>query len=177
MALSKDKEARVWSALHETYRLLNKELGYSPDLQKKDMIAFYEVISKNCKKCCLTRTPEFDNLTPSKTEGDFIMGRSYTPKYRVEYRDNLLAMGVSAPDMRGVDGVPCHSQAWDGKPSQKALEDWRLMMNKSFQPGGSNWHVSQAFNSIPSIFYASIVRQSDRKVMFTTKAPMFEVVG
>ncbi len=104
------------------------------------------------------------------------MGRIITPKYRVEYRDNLLALKKTHGDIMGAEGKVCLTQAWNGRVTAERLEDWRKAMNKSFQPGGCNEHITKAFNIIPHIFYAAIVRQSDKKVMCNTNAPTFEVV-
>jgi hypothetical protein len=88
-----------------------------------------------------------------------IMGRIVTPKYRVEDRTN--GMGI----------MPF---AWNGKPTKERLEAWRVEMNKSFQPGGNNGHVST--NTIPHITHAKIVNQKTGAVVAETAMPMFEVV-
>lgn len=106
------------------------------------------------------------------------MGRVTTPEYRVEYRSNLLAMGIVAADGRSVvDGRPVHIQAWRGRANRKNLEAWRQAMNKSFLPGGSNEHISRAFNAVEHITMARIVRQRDHACPAEVHAPMFEVVS
>jgi hypothetical protein len=89
------------------------------------------------------------------------MGRSITPKYRVE---TITNSGRLTP-------FP-----WSGLVSQKRLEDWRATMNKSFSAGGVNFHVSEALGVIYHISEATIVRQSDGRVMCAVKAPLFEVL-
>jgi hypothetical protein len=87
------------------------------------------------------------------------MGKSYTFKYRVVY----------------LDQCGWHSQGWKGKASQSRLEDWRVAMNKSFQNGGNNEHLSQSAGVILHISKARVIRQSDNVVMAETAMPMFEV--
>jgi hypothetical protein len=105
------------------------------------------------------------------------MGRIITPTHRVEYRSNLLAMGIVRADgCSRVDGKPVHMQAWRGRATQARLADWRIQMNKSFQAGGANEHVSKAFNAVDHISFARIVRQADDAVMAEVAMPTFEVV-
>ena len=87
------------------------------------------------------------------------MGRIYTPKYRVEYRDQ----------------AGWHSQAWKGTANSDSLEKWRVAMNKSFQTGGNNYLVSEMIGYEPHINRAMIVRQSNSQVVADVKMPMFEV--
>ena len=103
------------------------------------------------------------------------MGRTVTPKYRVEYSDNLLAFGKTAGDIKGADGQRCNCQAWNGRATKERLEDWRKTMNASFKMNGANWHVSEAFNMVVHVHKARIVRQADGKVMARVYAPAFEV--
>ena len=94
------------------------------------------------------------------------MGRSVTPKYRVEVSGS------------GCNMTPfCWNGKQDGRANQKNLDAWRERMNASFQPGGTNWHVSEAFNSVPHISTATLIRQRDDEVVAVSKAPMFEVVA
>jgi hypothetical protein len=108
------------------------------------------------------------------------MGKIVTPAYRIEYRDNLLAMRKTASDGRSrIDGLPVLIASWRGKDYGRAtvanIEAWRQGMNKSFATGGTNEHLTKAYGIIPHIYFARIVRQSDDKVIAETKAPMFEV--
>lgn len=92
------------------------------------------------------------------------MGRSFTPKYRIESME-------WAPGVGGYTG----SYAWDGKrhgaPSIEAASKWREAMNKSFEAGGTNAHL--AGTRIGSV---KLVRQSDAKLMAEYTPPMFQVV-
>jgi hypothetical protein len=105
------------------------------------------------------------------------MGRVVTPKYRVEYRDNILALGRSIGDHAAtIDGrsVRVYSQAWKGRATAERLEDWRKTMNQSFQAGGVNAHVSRAHGMVPHINYARIVEQRTGRVVAVATMPMFE---
>lgn len=109
------------------------------------------------------------------------MGRTVTPKYRVEYRDNLLSMGRTRPDaVSRVDRKAVNIMAWkakeDGRANAENLAKWRNGFNASFQADGSNAHLAEAFGAIPHIHFARIVRQSDDSVVAEFTAPMFEVV-
>lgn len=93
------------------------------------------------------------------------MGRSFTPKYRIEFKDNL------SPRSGWM--------AWEthyGKPTQANLEKWRKAMNASFQKDGCNFHVSQSSGILVHYSSAKIVRQSDGQIMAETKMPMFEAI-
>lgn len=87
------------------------------------------------------------------------MGKSITPKYRVEYSTN-----------RGSHSM----MAWRGRVSQERLEQWRKDYNHSFQPGQINGQYAPGATVI-HINYARIVRQSDGQLMTETTMPMFEV--
>lgn len=105
------------------------------------------------------------------------MGRTLKLKYRVEYTDNLLAMGKATADARPADiNKRVYVQGYKGLPTVEALEDWRMTMNRSFQAGGSNAHISKAFNTVAHINWARVVRQADGKVMAETTMPTFEIV-
>jgi len=104
------------------------------------------------------------------------MGKIVTPKHRVEYRDNCLALGWTAPDMVSrVDGRACYTQAWKGRATQEKLEAWRKAMNASFREGGSNAHIRPR-DTVPHINMARIVNQSTGRVVAETTMPMFEAV-
>lgn len=97
------------------------------------------------------------------------MGKSYTPTFRVEYRDNTNAQILSFNPM-----------AWDckmdGRPTVANLEKWRQGYNKSFNPGGVNFHVSKEIGVIIHISNAKLIRQSTGEVVAETAMPMFEVM-
>lgn len=87
------------------------------------------------------------------------MGKSYTPKYRVEYRDQS----------------GWHSQCWSGRVSDKHAEDWRVAMNKSFQPGGNNAHISEAVGYVLHVSRVLIKNQRSGQTVARAVMPMFEV--
>ena len=97
------------------------------------------------------------------------MGRSYTPKYRVEYRDNTMNR-FAASKWLTYDAKRL------GKPSDASAEKLRQSLNKSFAPGGVNWNVSVAAGVVVHVQSVKIVRQADNEVVATATAPMFEVV-
>lgn len=88
------------------------------------------------------------------------MGKSYTPTYRVEYRDQT-----------GWNTV-----LWKGKASAKALEAWRVQMNESLRPGGVNDQIGKALGFTPHVSHAKLIHQASRQVVAEAKMPMFEVV-
>jgi hypothetical protein len=107
------------------------------------------------------------------------MGRIVTPPYRVEYSTNTLLMGkIRADGASRVDNRRVLLMSWrkeDGRPSDKTLEVWRVGYNQSFQPGGANAHVSEAFGVVGHIHWARVVRQRDDAVVCEVTMPMFEV--
>lgn len=110
------------------------------------------------------------------------MGRIVTPTHRVEYRDNLLALGKTIGDGSAVINGKRQRVAimtWnreDGPPTQDNLAKWRDTYNASFQPGGANAHLGEAFGAIPHIHYARVVHQGTDRVVAEITAPAFEVV-
>lgn len=95
------------------------------------------------------------------------MGRSYTPKYRVEYTDNN-------PKARNQTFSVYKSMGWNGVATVAKLEDWRKSMNDSFKPGGCNDLVSREY--IYQIVNCRLVNQTTNDVVAEVKAPMFEVM-
>lgn len=100
------------------------------------------------------------------------MGRSYTPTYRVETFDNR--MNVSLYQRR------LESCAWnckrDGRPTEANAEKYRQEMNKTFLPGGVNYHISESCGFTIHISTVWIIRQSTGELVAKAKAPMFEVM-
>lgn len=86
------------------------------------------------------------------------MGRSYTPTYRLEFHD----------------GSP-QVQAWRGKATAGALEQWVFSYSKSLELGGVNQHISQKLGHIPYPNKARIVRQATGEVVAKWKAGLFQV--
>lgn len=97
------------------------------------------------------------------------MGRSYTPTFRVEYYDNTMHP-LATPRTLMYD------YKRHGKPTAARAEDMRQMLNKSFAPGGVNFHASQAAGVVIHVTRLKIVRQSCTTVVAEARAPMFEVV-
>jgi hypothetical protein len=112
------------------------------------------------------------------------MGRSITPTYRVEYQDNNQPSAIKiVSGSQTIASLPgslhWKSMIWDkrdGRPTEENLEKWRRDYNRSFNPGGSNWHVSEAVGHVIHISKARIVRQKSGQVVATVRASMFEVV-
>lgn len=91
------------------------------------------------------------------------MGRTVTPKYVVE-----------------ASGFHFHldAMAWDGRATEKRLEDWRQAMNRSFaEPDGANSHIRLRDGGIPHLSKAWIRHNwPNGAVVVEVNAPMFEVV-
>ena len=88
------------------------------------------------------------------------MGRSYTPKYRAQYRDQ-----------RGWQDISYRHKATDAD-----AEKFRQGLNKSFQPGGVNYHLSEAAGYILHASKVEVLRNVKHAyVVATASAPMFEV--
>ena len=90
------------------------------------------------------------------------MGRSYTPVYRLEFYEGRSEKG-------------CMVQAWKGKATTQALEQWIYSYAKSLELGGVNQHISISLGHIPYPYSARIVRQATGEVVATWKAGMFQV--
>lgn len=86
---------------------------------------------------------------------------SYTPKYQCFVYDQERKYGL----------------AWKGRASEARAEKFRVALNKSFQPGGSNDHIRLRNGGIPHVHRVDIVT-NDRyyNVVATASMPMFEVV-
>ncbi len=90
------------------------------------------------------------------------MGKSYTPTYRLEFHDGTSEKGYMV-------------QAWKGKATIQALEQWIYSYAKSLELGGVNQHISISLGHIPYPYSARIVRQATGEVVATWKAGMFQV--
>ena len=86
------------------------------------------------------------------------MGKSYTPTYRLEFNDGKPQM-----------------QAWKGRATDQALEQWIYSYAKSLELGGVNQHISLSLGHIPYPNKARIVRQSNGEVVAEWKAGLFQV--
>jgi hypothetical protein len=92
------------------------------------------------------------------------MGKSYTPKYRIETVEWRPGVGA-------YKGTFAWDGKRDGKPSAAAASKWRESMNKSFEAGGVNAHL--AGTRIGSI---KIVEQATGSKVAEFNPPMFEVI-
>ncbi|CAB5221281.1 hypothetical protein UFOVP244_125 [uncultured Caudovirales phage] len=93
------------------------------------------------------------------------MGKSVTPKYRLEIRDCGNRLGSSATP-----------SAWRGRASKKALEDYIDGYHDSLKIGGVNQHVSISLGYIPFVNRAQIVEQKTGLVVAEWVAPTFMMV-
>lgn len=98
------------------------------------------------------------------------MGRSYTPKYRVEYHNNTDYVDGRVPSM-----YPqwMHWPRDLGKPSNAKAEKLRCDMNSTFQPGGVNEHVNR--NVTIHIHTLRVIEQATGETVAEANMPMFEV--
>jgi len=85
------------------------------------------------------------------------MGRSTTPKYRLEMK---------------IKGI-WQSQAWEGKPTNLRLAQYRDGYNQSLKKGGANEHLGTNYWATD----ARIVRQSTNEIVVNFTAPSFELVN
>lgn len=89
------------------------------------------------------------------------MGRVLTPKYYAVVYDQKGAFEIF----------------WKGHATDKRAEAKRRAMNRSFNPGGANFHVAEALGFIPHVYKLEVVRNDgSNTVVATANAPMFEVV-
>jgi hypothetical protein len=94
------------------------------------------------------------------------MGRSITPKYRVEmFRRNPFTGDR-------VSDVEC----WKGRASDTLLESYVLRLERSYKPGEVNGHISASFGYLPAYDAARIVDQKTGQVVATWKSAPFRVM-
>jgi len=87
------------------------------------------------------------------------MGKSYTPKYRIELNNHGLA----------------DSFVWErsyGKPTPENIEKWVSGYIRSHFKGGANDHIGKT----PNVSSAQIVNQKTQKVVTSWRAPAFWVL-
>jgi hypothetical protein len=89
------------------------------------------------------------------------MGKIVKTKYRIEVKDN-----------RGVTS----QYVWRGRISQDKLSDYMDTLNKSFIPGGINFHLSKAVGVCLYHHKAQVINQFTGEVVATWSAPMFQVL-
>ena len=103
------------------------------------------------------------------------MGRSTTPKHVAVIRTNDKGHAFTpfAWRPRAKYGIP-----GDGVANAKNLAKFVAGYNASFEPGGTNAHLSDAVGFIVAIDYAAIYENcAGGALVAEYKAPAFEVVG
>lgn len=98
------------------------------------------------------------------------MGKSYTPTYRAEYKDQTGKWNMIHWNSTKRPGVSTPH----GKPTNENAEKLRQALNRSFAPGGVNEHVSKGAGFVVHVTEIVVVRQRDGNVMARACAPMFE---
>jgi hypothetical protein len=104
------------------------------------------------------------------------MGRSITPKYRIQYyyrQPNGQIVEVRASWTISSNNKSIQA---DGKPTKENAEKYIQAYNNSLKSDGANKHVSVALGFMPMAHKAEIVNQFTGKVVVEWKAPMFQVI-
>jgi hypothetical protein len=99
------------------------------------------------------------------------MGTTRKLAYTIEYRDQSRAWNWC---VWHVTGGP--NRTANGRPTDANAERWRVAMNKSFQRGGTNAHLSEARGYVPHISAVRIVHQATGRIVARATMPMFEVI-
>lgn len=69
-----------------------------------------------------------------------------------------------------------NTYSWQGRASDSMLAKWVVEFARSFQPGGANYHISQALGYVPAPCKAKIVTNNrQRYTMATWEAAPFQV--
>lgn len=101
------------------------------------------------------------------------MGNTRSFTFRLEVTDN-----------RGFDAFGRLRQGafkagWDtrhyGRPTDATLSKYVFTYAKSLEPGGCNWHLSQALGVLPYPTAAKVIRQATGEVVATWRAAPFQV--
>jgi hypothetical protein len=93
------------------------------------------------------------------------MGRTVTPKYRVEYTTS--------------DNSSFTPSAWPkeaGRANEANLGKHVERVNASFKPGGCNAHIGHYYHNT-AIVSARLVRQADSSVIAVYRTPSFYVAS
>jgi len=91
------------------------------------------------------------------------MGKSITPKYRIEIKDNSL----------NYLDMPL-AMAWNcGKPTTKKLEEYIYKLIDSYKIGGCNEHISLTLGYMPIPNKARIINQKTGDIVIEWNAPVF----
>jgi hypothetical protein len=91
------------------------------------------------------------------------VGSSYTPKFRVEYKTQT-----------GINSASWEIRAF-GRPTAKNAEAFRMAMNKSYQPGGTNSHLADEKTGVPHVSSVRVINQRTGRTVCMVQAPTFEV--
>lgn len=92
------------------------------------------------------------------------MGKTYTPKYRIEFLQTNCG-GGNTP------------MCWDiknGRPTNDNLEKYLDAYSKSCEMGGVNDHISAAIGFIPVVLKAVIINQRNEEIVASYQAPLFK---
>jgi len=105
------------------------------------------------------------------------MGRSITPKYRIEYYYRQPSNGqiIQVKACWTVKSNNANIPA-DGKPTDKNVEKYVQAYNNSLKSDGVNKHVSQSLGYMPMAHKAELIEQATGNVVAKWNAPMFQVI-
>ena len=93
------------------------------------------------------------------------MGRTVKPKYVIILRDNLSRTASLTPI------------AQSRKLTAAGLEKYRQSMNRSYQEGGANYHISVYWHKLVHCHYAKLCLNNGQEIpIVEAKAPMFEII-
>lgn len=93
------------------------------------------------------------------------MGRSTTPKHRIEFRDSS----------RKTQAVAWNTK-WYGRANQNNLDQWVARYNGELELGGINDHISKALGFVPYITSAKIVNQKTDQTVAEYQMAMFQTI-
>jgi len=92
------------------------------------------------------------------------MGRSYTPPYTAQYRDQKGWHEIGWPHRK--------------PPTAADAERMRQQLNRSFELNGANYHVSRDAGIILHVSELRVVRnRAGREIVARAIMPLFEVVA
>jgi len=87
------------------------------------------------------------------------MGKTYTPKHRIEFKLNDgMTMGV----------------AFKGRVTERTVASFVANMNHSFKPGNCNGHLSNKI--LLYVNSAKVIEQKSGNIVASYVAPMFQVI-
>ena len=86
-----------------------------------------------------------------------------TPKYRIVYEVN------------GEEGGDIWNSRWYGRPTSENLAEWVLWKQNSYQPGGRNAHIGEAYGPraiTAARIETNVPRAEGPRVVAEWKAPI-----